>query len=472
MPSSGRNDASRDVAGVAGFRQRFRGSVLCSGDAGYEEARRVWNANIDRKPFIVARCSGVADVIQAVQLARTNGLLVSVRGGAHNVAGHATCDGGIVIDLSQMNAIRVDPVSRTASVQAGATWAAFDREAQAFGLATTGGTVSNTGVAGLTLGGGLGWLMGAVGLSCDNLLSVDVVTADGRFLRASATEHEDLFWGVRGGGGNFGIVTTLDFRLHPIGPLVLGGMVIHRLAHAKDVLRFYQEFVQTLPDDGEAYAALMTSPDGDPVIAMLLGFNGSIDAGERVLKAARSFGSPVADLVGPMPYTARQSMIDAGFAAHGVQRYWKSGLAAALTDDIIDALVDGARRFPSTMSAMALFWIHGAVTRVPPAATAFGARRAQWDISAIAQWLDQADTTRHLGWTRELWATVEPLTTGNAYINHIAGDDRAERIRSSYGSNYERLVAVKNTYDPQNLFRLNANVKPTVVDSAELPEAP
>jgi len=468
MPSLESNDASdnRDGAGVAGFRERFRGPVLCSGDAGYEEARGVWNGNIDRRPFIVARCSGVADVMQAVELARTNGLLLSVRGGAHNAAGHATCDGGIVIDLSPMNAIRVDPATRTASVQGGATWAAFDREAQAFGLATTGGTVSNTGVAGLTLGGGLGWLMGSIGLSCDNLVSVDIVTADGRFLRASATEHEDLFWGVRGGGGNFGIVTTFDFRLHPVGPLVLGGMVIHPLAHAKRVLRFYQEFVQTLPDEAEAYAALMTSPDGDPVIAMLLGYNGSLDAGERVLAPARAFGSPLADLIGPMPYTARQSMIDAGFAAHGVQRYWKSGLAPALTGEIIDALVDGARRFPSLMSAMALFWIHGAVTRVAPESTAFGARQAQWDINAIAQWIDRADTAGHIAWTRELWAAIEPLTSGNAYINHIAGDDRPERIRSSYGSNYGRLVAVKNAYDPQNLFRLNANVKPTVVRAA------
>ena len=466
LEGKGVSDLRGGAVGVASFRERFRGSVLCSSDAGYEEARRVWNGNIDRWPFIVARCSGVADVIQAVELARTNGLLLSVRGGAHNAAGHATCEGGIVIDLSPMNAIRVDPAARTASVQAGATWAAFDREAQAFGLATTGGTVSNTGVAGLTLGGGLGWLMGAVGLSCDNLVSVDVVTADGRFLRASATEHEDLFWGVRGGGGNFGIVTTFDFRLHPVGPLVLGGMVIHPLAHAKQVLRFYQEFVQTLPDEAEAYAALMTSPDGDPVIAMLLGYNGSLDAGERVLAPARAFGSPLADLIKPMPYTARQSMIDAGFAAHGVQRYWKSGLAAALTDEIIDALVDGARRFTSLMSAMALFWIHGAVTRVAPEATAFGARQAQWDINAIAQWIDQSDTTGHIGWTRELWAAVEPLTSGKAYINHLAGDDRAERVRSSYGSNYDRLVAVKNAYDPQNMFRLNANVKPTVARSA------
>src|SRR5262245_24130397 len=358
------------------FRKHFHGSVLCAGDAGYEEARRVWNGNIDRRPLVIARCSGVTDVIQAVELARNNELLVSVRGGAHNVAGYATCDDGIVIDMSTMNAIRVDPALRTASVQAGATWAVFDREAQSFGLATTGGTVSNTGVAGLTLGGGLGWLMGSYGLSCDNLMAADVVTADGRFLKASATEHEELFWGLRGGGGNFGIVTALDFRMHPVGPLILGGMVIHPLTHAAQVLRFYQEFVQTMPDEAEAYAALMTSPDGDPVLALLLGYNGSPDEGARVLAPARTFGTPLADLVGPIPYTARQSMIDAGFAAHGLQRYWKSGLAAALTDEIIDTLIAGAQRFPSAMSAIALFWIHGAATRVAADATAFGARRA------------------------------------------------------------------------------------------------
>jgi hypothetical protein len=248
-------------------------------------------------------------------------------------------------------------------------------------------------------------------------------------------------------------------------------MVIHPLAHAARVLRFYREFVQTLPDEAEAYAALMTSPDGDPVIALLLGYNGSPDEGERVLGPARTFGAPLADLVGPMPYTARQSMIDAAFAAHGVQRYWKSGLASALTDEIIDTLVTGAQRFPSAMSAVALFWIHGAVTRVAPEATAFGTRRAQWDISAIAQWIDQADTDSHVRWARGLWDAVEPLTAGHAYINHIAGDDRPDRIRSSYGSNYERLVALKNAYDPQNLFRLNANVKPTVFRDAAPLEA-
>jgi FAD/FMN-containing dehydrogenase len=361
-----------------------------------------------------------------------------------------------------MNAIRVDPVARTASVQAGATWGAFDREAQAFGLATTGGTVSNTGVAGLTLGGGIGWLMGAFGLSSDNLLSADVVTADGHFVKASATEYADLYWGLRGGGGNFGVVTTFDFRLHPVGPLILGGMVIHPLAQAKAVLRFCEEFVQMLPDEAEAYAALMTSPDGLPVVAMLLGYNGPLDAGERVLAPARAFGSPLADLVGPMPYVARQSMLDSAFATHGVQRYWKSRLAPTLNDDIIDALVDGVRRFPSPMSAIALFWLHGAMTRLAPDATAFSARRPQWDINVIAQWNDDAGADRHVGWVRELWDHVEPLSSGTAYINHIAGDDRPERIRTSYGSNYDRLVAVKNIYDPNNLFRLNANVKPVV----------
>jgi FAD/FMN-containing dehydrogenase len=451
-----------DTAAVAALQSRLRGVLLSASHADYDQARKVWNGNINRRPALIARCSGVADVIEAVNFARANQLLVSVRGGAHNAAGHATCDGGIVIDLTPLKGMRVEPGSRTARAQAGVTWAEFDRETPAFGLATTGGTVSNTGIAGLTLGGGEGWLPGQYGLSCDNLLSADVVLADGRFLKASADENSDLFRGLRGGGGNFGIVTSFEFKLHPIGPLVMGGLVLHPLAHARDVLRFYREYYRTLPDEAAAGAVLLTSPEGMPKVGLVLMHNGAIEDGERVLEPARKFGSPVADLVQPMPYQVRQSILDAGFATHGVQRYWKSGYTETLSDELLDILIDGAATFSSPMSAIAFLPFSGAATRVAPDATAFALRRLQWDLNVIAQWLDDAESERHSAWCRQLWSRVEPLTGGSAYINHLSVDDGPERVRASYGSNYDRLVSLKNKYDPTNFFRLNPNIKPTV----------
>jgi FAD/FMN-containing dehydrogenase len=451
-----------DAAMVTAFQTRLCGALLSPGADGYDEARKVWNGNIDRRPALIARCTGVADVIEAVTFARTNHLLVAVRGGGHNAAGYATCDGGIVIDLTPMKGMHVDPRSRTAHAQAGLTWAEFDRETQVFGLATTGGTVSNTGIAGLTLGGGEGWLQGQYGLTCDNLLSADVVLADGRFLRASAEENQDLFWALRGGGGNFGIVTSFEFKLHPIGPMVLGGMVLHPMERAKELLRFFREFSSSLPGEAAAAAALMTSPDGVALAALVLIHNGPIEEGQRILAPARTFGPPLADLVEPMPYVARQTLLDAGFAAHGVQRYWKSGYAETLSDELFDILAEGAANFSSPLSAIAIFPFHGAASRVAPDETAFALRRAQWDLNVVAQWLDPAESERHIAWGRQLWARIEPLTGGSAYINHIAGDDRPERVRASYGTNYEKLVLLKNEYDPTNLFRLNPNIRPTV----------
>ncbi len=451
-----------DEARFDSLKASLRGNVLRPGDDSYDQARKVWNGNIDRRPALIARCTGVADVISAVNFARDNSLLVAVRGGGHNAAGHATCDGGIVIDLTPMKGIRVDPTTRTAHVQGGVTWAELDRETQAFGLATTGGTVSNTGIAGLTLGGGEGWLMGKYGLSCDNLLAADVVTADGQFLRASAEENPDLYWGLRGGGGNFGVVTSVEFRLHSVGPLVLGGMVLHPLARAKEVLRFYREFASGLPDAAEVFPVLLTAPDGAPMAALLLGYNGPIEEGERVFAPARQFGPPVADLVQPMPYLARQTMLDAGFATHGVQRYWKSGFARGMSDELIEVVVDGAAEFPTPMSAIAFFHMHGAAARVPSDATAFALRENQLDANVVAQWLDPAESELPIAWVRQVWARLEPLTTGTSYTNHLAGDDRPEKVRASYGTNYEKLVALKNKYDPTNLFRLNPNIRPSL----------
>jgi FAD/FMN-containing dehydrogenase len=444
---------------LASLRQNLRGELVVAGEAKYDEARRVWNGNVDRRPALIARCLGAADVQQAVNFARSFGLLVSVRGGGHSAPGYGTNEGGLVIDLSLMRGIRVDPDARTVQAQGGALWRDLDHETQAFGLATTGGTVSNTGIVGLTLGGGLGWLMGKHGLSIDNLVSADVVTADGQFRKASAKDEPDLFWALRGGGGNFGVVTSLEYRLHPV-TQVLGGMVIYPLDQARDVLRFYRDFTSTLPDEAEAYAALLTAPQGMPVAALILGYNGPIAEGEKVLAPARRFGKPVADVVGPMPYAARQRMLDEPNAIHGLQRYWRSAFTEQISDGLIDVMVEGASSFSSPLSALLLFHMHGAATRVSPTATAFAPRRVQWDFDAIGQWAEGAESSTHIAWVRALWSELEAHLKGSAYVNHLAADDRPEKVRASYGDNYSRLRSLKATYDPKNLFRVNANIAP------------
>ena len=446
-------------AAVEAFKAGLRGELVQAGAPGYDAARSVWNGMIDKRPALIVRCAGVGDVIDAVNFARDNELLLAVRGGSHSAAGLAMCDGGIVLDLSPMQGVRVDPRARTVQAQGGLVWADFDRETQAFGLATTGGTVSNTGIGGLTLGGGLGWLMGKHGFACDNLLSVDLVTADGQLVTASADEHPDLFWALRGGGGNFGVATSFEFRLHPVGPLVLGGLVIHPLARAREVLRFYRDFCGSLPDEAEAFAALLTAPDGNPVVALLLGYNGPLDAGERVLAPARAFGPPVADLVGPMPYVQRQRLIDDDLGVHGIHRYWKSGFATELSDAFIELMVEQAGTMPSPRTKIGLFYVHGAAGRADPGATAFGLRGNQWDFDIISQWTNPAEATVHVQWTRQFWSAAEPFTTGAVYVNHIAQDEPG-RVHAAFGANYDRLVSVKTRYDPTNLFRLNHNIAP------------
>jgi FAD/FMN-containing dehydrogenase len=445
------------VDAVLEFRTRVRGDVLEMADVGYDEARKVWNGMIDKRPAVIARCAGVADVIEAVNFARTNDLLVAIRGGSHSAAGLAVCDDGLVIDLTRMKGARVDPVARTVQAQAGLLWADLDRETQAFGLATTGGTVSNTGVSGLTLGGGLGWLMGKHALACDNLLSVDLVTADGTFLTASETQHADLFWALRGGGGNFGVATSFEFKLHEVGPTVLGGLVIHPLSEAGSVLRFYRDFCISLPDEAEAYCSILTAPDGNPVIALLIGYTGSLAEGERVLAPARQFGSPLADLVGPISYVQRQRLID-DLGVHGIHRYWKSGFVPELTDDFIDVVVERAKTLLSPLTAIGFFFFHGAASRVDPQATAFGLRSIQWDFDIISQWTNPAEAAIHVQWTREFWKAAEAYASG-VYVNHIA-EDEPGRVTAAYGPNYARLVSVKSQYDPANLFRLNHNIRP------------
>ena len=448
---------------VAAFKTTLRGALLRPGDDGYEAARTLWNAMIDKRPALIVRCVGVADVIQAVNFARTHDLLVAVRGGGHNVAGNAVCDGGLMIDLSPMKSVHVDPVRRTARAEPGATWRDFDHETQAFGLATTGGVIPTTGVAGLTLGGGIGWLMGSYGLSCDNLLSVDVVTADGRLLQASATENPDLFWGVRGGGGNFGVVTSFEYQLHAVGQ-VLGGMVIHPVERARDVLKFYREFTRTAPDALTSMAVCLTSPEGAPVVALLVCYNGPLAEGEKVLQPLRAFGPPVADHIGPMAYTALQNMLEAGFPA-GLQNYWKSNFLQDLSDDAIAVMVDGFAQMPAPTSALAIEHISGAVSRVSEDATAFTHRQAPYNLLIVGIWPDLANNDTNIRWVRQTWDAMQPFSSGGVYVNYLgqAADEGAERIKEAYGvAKYERLLALKKQYDPTNLFRLNQNINPLV----------
>lgn len=449
-----------DPQAVTDLRSQIAGPVITAADPDYETARRVWNGNIDRRPLLVVRCSGVADVQRAVAFAGEHDLLLSVRGGGHSAPGYGTNDGGMVIDLSALKGIRVDPGARTATAQGGVLWRDFDRETQAFGLATTGGTVSNTGIAGLTLGGGLGWLMGSHGLTVDNLLAADIVTADGAFRTVDPDHDPELFWAIRGGGGNFGLVTSFQYRLHPVGT-VLGGMVVWGLDQAPAVLRFYRELCAGLPDEAECFLAMLTDPaSGQPVVAMLVGYNGPLAEGERVFAAARSFGTPVADLVGPMPYGVRQQVLDEPNAVPGLHRYWRSAFTEQMPDELIDAMVGLASRFSSPLSAILFAYMHGAATRVPSDATAFAARRTQWDVDLIGQWIDGAESDRHIDWLRTAWQQCEPHLLGSAYVNHLADDDPAEKVRASYGSNHERLRRIKGAVDPANRFRVNANISP------------
>lgn len=447
-----------EQAVVEQFKAGMRGEVLRPGAAGYDAARTVWNGMIDKHPALIARCTHVDDVVNAVNFARTHGLVVAVRGGGHNVAGKAVCEGGLMIDLTPMKEIQIDAETRMAHVGAGVLWGELDQATQVHGLATPGGTVSHTGVAGLTLGGGLGWLMATHGLSCDNLLSAQVVLADGQTVIASSTERPDLFWALRGGGGNFGIVTRFDFRLHPVGPMVLGGMLMCPMEQAKEVLHFYRDFVATSPDQLSVFAALLSTPDGFPAVGLLVGWFGPMEEGERHIEPIRKFATPIADMVGPMPYAALQSMLDDG-VPFGLHRYWKSGYYEELSDEVLDLIIEHTTSKTSPLTTVILFHMHGVCTRVSPEATAFGLRRTQWDFDIVSQWQDPATANQHIAWTRNFWQAVAPFTAG-VYVNHLDADDSSNRVRAAYGPNYERLVEVKRHYDPSNFFQLNHNIVP------------
>jgi FAD/FMN-containing dehydrogenase len=443
---------------VEAFQARLRGPLLRPGQAGYDEARAIHNAMIDRRPALIARCAGMADVMAAVRFAREHELLLSVRGGGHGMPGYAVCDGGLMLDLSGLTGIQVDPTRRTVRAGAGVTWGMFDHETQAFGLATTGGVVSTTGIAGLTLGGGHGFLMRRYGLACDNLLAADVVTADGQWRRASATEHPELFWGLRGGGGNFGVVTSFEYQLHPVGTM-LAGMVIYPLDAAQDLLRRYREVTRTAPDELGSLVALGTLPDGTQAAVLLAGYTGPLADGETLLRPLREFGPPLADQLGPAPYTALQG-ISEHFNPRGHRNYLKTNYLTALSDEAIDTLVEHYRRVPAPFSHLVIEHMGGAVGRVDRDATAYNYRDASYNFLIVGIWPEAAEDARNFAWIRGLWQAMQPVATGHIYVNYES-DVGADRVQAAYGpAKYARLAALKRTYDPTNLFRLNANIPP------------
>lgn len=414
---------------------------------------------VDKRPGLIVRCAGTADVMVAVRFARKHDVEVSVRGGGHNIAGKSVSEGGLMIDLSGMRSVQVDPATRTARVEGGATLRDLDHETQAFGLATTGGVVSHTGVAGLTLGGGIGRIGRKFGLACDNLLAVNLVTAEGRYLRASEQENADLFWAVRGGGGNFGIATSVEFRLHPVGPLVLGGVVLYPFEHARSVLRSYADYSRAAPDEVDADLILLTSPEGKRVVAISASYIGDPKDGERILQPLRTFGPVLADQLGLVAYTSLQTAADAFFPT-GLHHYWKTHFLTELTDAAIEVVVRGFEQAPSPRSIVVLQQYGGAVARIAPTATAFPHRSAQYDFLPTAVWEDPAQTEKNVDWVRKLWAAMKPFSSGGEYVNNL-GEDGHDRVRAAYGPNYARLAELKNQYDPTNFFHLNANIEPT-----------
>jgi FAD/FMN-containing dehydrogenase len=445
---------------IQAFRSAFHGETFEPADRGYNEARRIWNASVDKRPRLIARCSGLADVVAAVNFGRANNLLTAVRGGGHNVGGRALCDDGLVVDLSRMRAVHVDPAKRTVRVQGGVTLGDLDRETHVFGLAVPSGIVAKTGIAGLTLGGGVGWLLRKYGMSIDNLLSCQVVTADGKVLTASASENDDLFWALRGGGGNFGVVTSFEFQAHPV-HTVLGGLLLYPRSTAVDVIRNFRDYIQSAPDEVTAYAALLHGPDGAPIVGVVVCYCGEISAGERVLQPLRSFGSPVLDAIQPMPFPAMQSLFGPSFP-DGNLNYWKSTLQRHLPDEAITAIVEHANRLASPLSFLVIEHYGGAAGRVPNDSTAFPHRDLPWDILFVAQWTEASETAAHRDWARSGEEMLRPFSS-NAHLLSALDVEADEVINSAFGSNLSRLTAIKTKYDPTNFFRVNHNIRPAAM---------
>ena len=444
---------------IAQLRGNLDGQLTLPEDRAYEDGRKVWNGTVDKRPAMIFYCASAEDVIEAVNFARSRELLVAVRSGGHNVAGCSVCDDGVVFDLSRMKRIEVDPVRRIAHAEAGLTLGEFDTATQSYGLATTMGVNSDTGIAGLTLGGGFGKLGRKYGLTCDNLIAADIVTADGRLLRASEAENPDLFWGIRGGGGNFGIVTTFEYRLHAVGPKLLAGSLLYRYEHARDAMRFYCEFSINAPDELSADAALVTSPSGERFFAISACYIGPVEEGEGVVRPLREFGKPVESRFAPVPYLQIQSGNDTTFP-RGRRYYWKAQFLREISDRAIDALLAAYAGAPSSASLLALQQVGGAIARVPKSETPYVNRDALYDCFPVAIWDDPADDEANIRWARHLWNAMRPFSTGGVYANNL-GDEGEERVQAAYGKNYPRLAALKRKYDPDNFFRSNQNIRPT-----------
>jgi FAD/FMN-containing dehydrogenase len=455
------------TATIDEFKAQFRGDTLVRGDAGYDEARVIWNAMIDRRPALIARCMSPEDVVRAVKFARHHDLLVSIRGGGHNIAGNAVCDDGLMIDLSRMKRVQVEPGAGRATVEPGCTLADFDAAAQAHGLATPLGINSTTGVAGLTLGGGFGWLSRKYGMTVDNLLAAEVVTADGNRVRASETENDDLFWGLRGGGGNFGIVTSFEFQLHPVGPGVLSGLIVYPFDQAKSVLTQFARFTETMPDDLNVWMVTRKAPPlpflpgevhGKEMVALAVCYAGDPAEGEKLIEPLRGFGKAHGEHVGVQPYTAWQQAFDP-LLTPGARNYWKSHNFTQLADGAIDAIIEYAGRLPSPQCEIIVGTMGGQTTRVAPEAMAYSSRDAYYVMNVHGRWETAAEDERGIAWARDFFARTKRFASGGAYINFLTADE-TDRIAFSYGATYHRLVELKKKYDPTNLFRMNQNIKP------------
>ena len=444
---------------IADLAAQFSGQLLTPRDSGYEDARRVHNGLIDKRPFLIARCRNTADVVDAVNFAREHSLEVAVRGGGHNVAGRSAIDGGLMIDLSLMRGIHVDPTARTARAQGGATWGEYNRETQIHGLASTGGVISTTGIAGLTLGGGFGYLHGKHGLAIDNLRSIQLVLADGRVVTASADDNADLLWAVRGGGGNFGIATSLEYNLHAVGPTITGGMVAHPFAKARDVLRFYRDITTSTEDELVSWAGLVHGPDGSMLAAIVLCHCGALSSGDVAVKEIKTFGPPVLDAVGPMPYGSMNQLFDAAFPK-GALNYWKSSFLSSLSDEVIDTMVDWYTRVPSPMSGIVLEHWHGAATRVGIGETAFPHRAVGYNLLLASEWTSSAETERNITWVREGYTAIQPFFVSRRYANYMDDDKVGDPAAEVYGPNYARLRHLKTKFDPRNFFHMNQNIYP------------
>ncbi|HEY6254600.1 MAG TPA: FAD-binding oxidoreductase [Xanthobacteraceae bacterium] len=453
---------------VAALRGKLRGTVILPGEDGYDAARSIWNAMVDRRPGLVVRCLDAADVINAVKLAADEKLLVAVRSGGHNIAGNAVCDGGLLIDLSLMKSVRVDPASGTARVEPGATLADFDKEAQRFALATPLGINSTTGVAGLTLGGGFGWTTRKFGLTIDNLISADIVTADAKLVRASDTENQDLFWALRGGGGNFGVVTSFEFKLHPLGPEVLSGLVVHPFEKAGELLSEFRRIAKSAPDELTTWVVMRKAPPlpflptewhGKEVLIFAACYSGDMIEGEKATKALRALGEPIVDVISPHPFTGWQAAFDP-LLTPGARNYWKSHDFTDLPDAAIKVILDGVRTLPSPECEVFIAHVGGAMARVAPDATAWPNRDAHFVMNVHTRWRDQAQDSACIAWARQLFESTAPFASGSVYVNFMP-DDEKDRVEKAYGTNYRRLADIKRRYDPGNLFRMNQNIRPT-----------